>query len=84
MISGSANFAGELEGFRVTSVEMQGDGNDARLGVEVTNDNGNTESHMLRVVREENQWFPVMHVWLDGPGSIHASLDVPKKFRGTN
>jgi RNA polymerase sigma factor (sigma-70 family) len=84
LISGSANFAGELEGFRVTSVDVQPDGKDARLGVEVTNDIGNTETHLLRVVQEDNQWFPVMHVWLDGPGSIHASLDVPKKFRTAN
>jgi hypothetical protein len=84
MISGSANFARDLEGFRITSVDMQGQGDEARLGVEVTNDFGNTQAHTLRLVREEKQWFPVMHVWLDGPGSIHASLDVPRKFRETN
>src|SRR4029079_17567361 len=32
LISGSANFAAELDGFRVTSVQMQPDGKDARLG----------------------------------------------------
>ena len=82
MISGSAHFAKELEGFRITTVNNEG--NEIRLGLEVTNDMGNTESHLLRLVQEEQQWFPVMHVWQEGPGSIHASLDIPPKFKSAN
>jgi RNA polymerase sigma factor (sigma-70 family) len=82
MISGSAQFAKELEGFRITTVDSEGE--EMRVGLEITNDTGNTETHLLRLVHEEQQWFPVMHVFQEGPGSIHASLDVPRKFRNAN
>ncbi len=79
MISSSTRFAGELQGFRVTSQHDERD-NEVRMGVELTDQNGKTTAHSLRLVREDNQWFPVMHVWLDGPGSIRAAMDVPPKF----
>ncbi len=28
-----------------------------------------------------NQWFPVMHVWLQEQGSVRAAMDVPPKFQ---
>jgi glycerol-3-phosphate acyltransferase PlsX len=34
----------------------------------------------LRLVREGNSWFPVMHVWLQDEGSVQAALDVPARF----
>jgi hypothetical protein len=79
MVGGATRFAGELQGYRVTS--QQQDGDEVRLGLEFTNQDGKTESHTLRFVREDNQWFPVMHVWLQAPGSIQAALDVPAKFQ---
>src|SRR5436309_609609 len=80
MISSSTRFAGELQGFRVISQRNER-GNEVRMGVELTDQNGKTTAHNLRLVREDNQWFPVMHVWLQGQGSIRAGLDVPLKFQ---
>ena len=80
IISGSTWFAAELEGFRLTSQQNEGD-NEVRLGVELTDKTGQTTAHTLRLVQEDNQWFPVMHVWLNDPHSIHAALDVPPKFQ---
>jgi hypothetical protein len=79
MVGGATRFAGELQGYRVTS--QQEEENEVRLGLELTNQDGKTSSHTLRFVRENNQWFPVMHVWLQGQGSIRAALDVPAKFK---
>lgn len=84
LVAGSANFAGEVRGFRITSVDLRGEGEDASLGIEVTNDIGKTEPHLLRLVKEDNQWFPVMNIWEENPGSIRASLDVPPKLREAN
>jgi RNA polymerase sigma factor (sigma-70 family) len=77
MVGGAARFAGELQGYRISSQQEDG----SEVGLEVTNQDGKTESHTLRFVREDNQWFPVMHVWLQGQGSIRAALDVPPKFQ---
>ena len=81
MVGGATRFAGELQGYRVTS--QQEEENEVRLGLELTNQDGKTSSHTLRFVREDNQWFPVMHVWLQGQGSIRAALDVPAKFKNS-
>jgi hypothetical protein len=56
-------------------------GNEVRLGIELINPDGKAESHTLRLVREDNQWFPVMHVWLSEPDSVRATIDVPAKFQ---
>jgi RNA polymerase sigma factor (sigma-70 family) len=72
-------YAGSLQGFRVTSRQDEQD-NMVRMGFELTNKEGSTEQHTLRLVREDNQWFPVMHVWQQGQGSVRAALDVPPKF----
>jgi RNA polymerase sigma factor (sigma-70 family) len=79
LISGTTRFSREMQGFRVTS--QQEEGNEARLGVQWTNQNGKTELHTLRLVREDNQWFPVMHVFTHGGQAIRASMDVPPKFQ---
>ena len=79
MVGGATRFAGELQGYRVTS--QQEEGNEVRLSIELTNQNGKVEPHTLRMVREDNQWFPVMHVWLAGPESVQAAMDVPSKFQ---
>lgn len=79
MISGTTRFFGEVQGFRVTS--QQEDGNEVRLAMELTGQNGKVSTHNVRLVREDNQWFPVMNVWLHQPGSIRAALDVPPKFQ---
>ena len=72
-------YAGSLQGFRVTSRQDEQD-NIVRMGFELTNKEGDIEQHTLRLVREDNQWFPVMHVWLQGQGSVRAALDMPPKF----
>jgi RNA polymerase sigma factor (sigma-70 family) len=83
IVSGSVSFAGKTQGYRVVSnnVSQQENRDEARLGVEITGPDGKTESHTLRLVREDNQWFPVMHVWLEGENSFRAALDVPAKFQ---
>ena len=79
LIGGTTRFAGELQGFRVTSQQDERD-NEVRMGVDLTDQSGKTTAHTLRLVREDNQWFPVMHVWLQDQGSVRATLDVPPKF----
>ncbi len=79
LVAGATKFAGSLQGFRLTSQQAEQE-NTLRMGFEFTNKDGKAESHTLRLVREDNQWFPVMHVWLQGPGSVQAALDVPPKF----
>ncbi len=79
MVNSSTRFAREMQGFRVTS-QHDGRENEVRLGVEYTDQAGKTTMHNLRLVREDNQWFPVMHVWLKGQGSVQAGLDIPPKF----
>jgi len=79
LISGTTRFSREMQGFRITS--QQEEGNEARLGVEWTNQNGKTELHTLRLVREDNKWFPVMHLFTHGGQAIRASMDVPPKFQ---
>ena len=79
LISGTTRFAGSLNGFRVRSQEGVGE-NEVRMNVELTNQEGTTTAHALRLVREDNQWFPVMHVWLQDQGSVRASLEVPGRF----
>jgi RNA polymerase sigma factor (sigma-70 family) len=80
MVNGTTRFAGELQGFRVTSEQVERD-DEVRLGVELTDEKGKTTAHTMRLVREDNQWFPVMHVWLQDAQSIQAGLDVPPKFQ---
>jgi hypothetical protein len=80
MVSGTTRFAGEMQGFRVTSQQAERD-NEVRLGVELMDENGKTTAHTMRLVREDQQWFPVMHVWLQGSKSIQGGLDVPSKFQ---
>ena len=79
MVGGATRFARELQGYRVTS--QREEGNEVRLSIELTNQNGKVEPHTLRMVREDNQWFPVMHIWLAGPESVEAAMDVPSKFQ---
>src|SRR5262249_13522858 len=83
IVSGSVSFAGKTQGYRVVSniVSQEENRDEARLGVEITGPDGKTESHTLRLVREDNQWFPVMHVWLEGENNIRAALDIPAKFQ---
>ncbi len=50
------------------------------MGIELTNKDGKAEYHTVRLVREDNQWFPVMNVWLQGQGSLRGALDIPPKF----
>ena len=82
LIGGTTQFAGSLQGFRVTSQQDEQE-NMVRMGFELTNKDGKAESHTLRLVREDNRWFPVMHVWLQGQGSVRAALDVPPKFESS-
>ncbi|MEO8425702.1 MAG: sigma-70 family RNA polymerase sigma factor, partial [Verrucomicrobiota bacterium] len=79
LVGGSTQFASSLQGFRVTSQEEQD--NEVRMGLELTNKDGKPESHTVRLVHEDNQWFPVMHVWLHDQGSVRAAMDVPPKFQ---
>ena len=79
LVGGATRFGGSLQGFRVTSQQPERD-NEVRMGIELTNKDGKAEAHTLRLVREDNQWFPVMHVWLQEQGSVRAALDVPPKF----
>ena len=79
MIGGATRFAGELQGFRVVSEDI-GPNGEARLGVELTSKEGKPEIHSLRLVQEDGQWYPVMHVWLQDKGSIRAAMDIPPKF----
>jgi hypothetical protein len=79
LIGGATRFAGSLQGFRVTSQQDERD-NEVSMGVELTDQDGKTTAHTLRLVREDGQWFPVMHVWLQDQGSVRAALDVPPQF----
>ena len=79
LVGGATRFAGSLQGFRLTSQQEQRD-NEVRMAIELTDKDGKPEPHTLRLIREDNQWFPVMHVWLQGQGSVRSSLDVPPKF----
>lgn len=79
IIAATSWFGGSLEAFRVVSKEN--DGPDMmRLGIELVDKPGKRTVHNVRFVREENQWCPVMHVWLQDKDSIQAALDIPKKF----
>jgi hypothetical protein len=80
LIGGATQFAGSLQGLRVTS-QQEEENNEVRVGLELTSKDGRPESHTVRLVREDNQWFPVMHVWLHAQGSIRAAMDVPPKFQ---
>ncbi len=80
MVGGATQLAGELQGFRIISQQEEGV-DEVRLGLELTNPDGKAEPHTLRLVREGNQWFPVMHVWLHEPGSIRGAMDVPPQFQ---
>jgi RNA polymerase sigma factor (sigma-70 family) len=80
LVSATTQFAGELHGFRVTSKEQETE-NVTRLSVELTDAKGAPQTHTLRLVREDNQWFPVMHVWMHEPGSVRGALDIPEKFQ---
>lgn len=80
LIASTTRFAGSLQGFRVTSQQEERN-NEVSLGVELTNKEGRAETHTLRLVREDNQWFPVMHVWLHEQGSVRAAMDLPPKFQ---
>jgi len=80
LVAGTTRFAGSLQGFRVVTEDTAGD-NEARLGIELTDEQGKAQVHKLRLVKEDGQWFPVMHVWLAGEGSVQAALDVPAKFQ---
>ncbi len=80
MVSATSWLSGSLQAFRVLSQDVDGDGM-TRLGIELIDEKGKTTAHNIRFVREENQWYPVMHVWLQDKGSIRAALDMPNKFR---
>lgn len=80
LVAGTTRFAGSLQGFRVVTEDTAGD-NETRLGIELTDEQGKAQVHKLRLVKEDGQWFPVMHVWLAGEGSVQAALDVPAKFQ---
>lgn len=80
LIGATSWFSGSLDAFRVVSQEQ--DGSDMmRLKIELMDKKGKASTHNVRFVRKENQWFPVMHLWLNGEGSVQAAMDVPKKFR---
>lgn len=80
IVSATTHLAGLLQGFRVTSQQAESEGL-VRLGIELTDAEGKTQAHSLRMVREEEQWFPVMNLWLEGEGSVRASLDLPPTFQ---
>jgi hypothetical protein len=82
LVAGATHFAGSLQGFRIESVQPEGD-NQVRAAIELTNQDGKTERHNFRLFRENDQWFPVMHVWLQDPKSVRAAMDVPPKFAQT-
>jgi RNA polymerase sigma factor (sigma-70 family) len=77
MIGGATRLAGSLQGYRILS-EDDKDG-EMRLGLELTNQDGKPETHMFRFAHEDNQWFPIMHVYTAGAGSIQAGMDLPTK-----
>ena len=79
LVGAATRFAGSLQGFRIQSLQQEGD-NEVRMGIELTDKHGKAEAHMLRLVREDNQWFPVMHIWLQGQDNVRAAMDVPPKF----
>jgi hypothetical protein len=79
LVAGATRFFGSLQGFRIQSLQSEDD-NDVRAAIELTRKDGKTEPHTLRLFRENNQWFPVMHVWSHEQGSIRAAMDVPPKF----
>jgi hypothetical protein len=82
LVGGTTRFAGSLEGFRIESLQEEGD-SEVRMAIELTNKGGKAEQQTLRFIREDNQWFPVMHVWLQAKGKVRAALDVPPKFQQT-
>jgi len=63
----------------VNAVQQEAE-DSTRVDLELTNEEGTPESHSLRLVWENDQWFPVMHVWLQDQGSVQAALDVPPGF----
>jgi len=79
LIGGTAYWAKTLDSFRVMSEDIGGD-NIARLNIELTDKQGKTKSHTLRFVSEENQWFPILHVWSQGTTNLRASLEMPPEF----
>jgi len=79
LVGSTTHFAGALQGFRIQSQQQEGE-NEVRVGIELTDQGGKTKAHTLRLVREDAQWFPVMHVWLQDQGSVRAAMDVPPKF----
>jgi RNA polymerase sigma factor (sigma-70 family) len=79
LIVGTTRYFGSLQGFRVTT-QQQHTEDEIRMGIELTNKDGKAESHTLRLVREDDQWFPVMHVRLHDQGTIRAAMDVPPEF----
>jgi RNA polymerase sigma factor (sigma-70 family) len=79
LVGGATRFAGSLQGFRIQSLQPD-DGNEVRASIELTSQDGKTEAHNFRLFRENNQWFPVMHIWSHEQGSIRAAMDVPPKF----
>jgi RNA polymerase sigma factor (sigma-70 family) len=80
IVGATSWFSGSLEGFRVLSEEKDGS-NMMQLGIELMDKNGKASKHNVRFVREENQWFPVMNLWLNSKGNVQAAMDVPRKFR---
>jgi RNA polymerase sigma factor (sigma-70 family) len=83
LVAGATQYFASLQGFRVTSRQKERE-DEARVEVELTNKDGKTEAHTLRLLRDGDQWFPVMHVWLQDKqdkGSVRAALDMPPKFQ---
>lgn len=81
LVGGTTQFAGSLQGYRVLSEESASE-NEVRMNIEMTDAEGNARAHALRLVREENQWFPVIHLWMGDQQSVRAALDVPPRFQG--
>ena len=80
IIAATSWFSGRLEGFRIVSAQDTAE-NMRLLGIELVDHKGRMTAHNLHFLREENQWFPVMHVWLQEKGSVQAALDVPPKLQ---
>jgi hypothetical protein len=78
MVSGAALLGSTTGAFRILTQEEDGD--ESIMAVEITDQNGKTGAHKFRFIREEEHWFPVMHVWLQDQQNVRASVEVPSKW----
>ena len=80
VVAATSWFSGGLQAFRVMSKQEEAP-DTMHLAVELLDQRGKMTAHNLHFVREQDDWFPVMHVWLQDQGSIRAALDIPQKFK---